>query len=91
MNKKRSDITHHATRNLAATVAVTLLLAASALAEDTETVLHTFSGGSDGAIGGHNWSLIPRAIFTAQPFQAETSQLVAEATRVFSDAVWSLS
>ena len=33
-------------------LAVTLFLATFSLAQDTETVLHTFSGGRDGAIGG---------------------------------------
>jgi len=42
------------TRNGVAAVAVTLLLAVSALAQDSETVLHTFTGGRDGAIGGGN-------------------------------------
>ena len=47
-------MTHHGTttRNVVVALAVTLMLAASALAEDTEIVLHTFTGGSDGAIGG---------------------------------------
>jgi len=33
-------------------VAATLMLAVSALAQDSETVLHTFTGGQDGAVGG---------------------------------------
>jgi hypothetical protein len=54
MNKKRRDMTHHdrAARNVILAIAVTLLLVASALAEDTETVLHTFTGNRDGAVGG---------------------------------------
>jgi len=46
-------MTHHVRtiRNMIVSVAATLL-AASALALDAEKVLHTFSGGSDGAIGG---------------------------------------
>lgn len=52
MNNKGRNTMHEATRNVIAAVAVTLLLAASALAQDTETVLHTFTGGKDGAIGG---------------------------------------
>ena len=54
MNKKRTDTTHHCrtTRNLAATVAATLLLAVSTLAQDSEKAIHTFTGGKDGAIGG---------------------------------------
>ena len=39
-------------KNLTAAVATALLLAVSALAQDSEVVLHTFSGGSDGALGG---------------------------------------
>ena len=52
--KERRDMTHHGrtARNVILAVAVTLLLAASALAQDTEAVLHTFTGGSDGAVGG---------------------------------------
>jgi uncharacterized repeat protein (TIGR03803 family) len=38
-------------RNMIVSVAATLL-AVSALALDSETVLHSFSGGSDGAVGG---------------------------------------
>lgn len=41
-------------RNLTVAVAATLLLAVSALAHDSEKVLHTFTGGRDGAIGGGN-------------------------------------
>jgi uncharacterized repeat protein (TIGR03803 family) len=54
MNKKRTDTTHHCrtTRTVVVTVAATLALAVSALARDSETVLHTFSGGRDGAVGG---------------------------------------
>jgi hypothetical protein len=52
MNNKRRDKTHHATRNLAATVAVTLLLTTFSLALDSEKAIHTFTGGKDGAIGG---------------------------------------
>jgi len=54
MNKERRDMTHHlrTTRNVILTVSVTLLLAAFALAQDTEAVLHTFTGGRDGAVGG---------------------------------------
>jgi uncharacterized repeat protein (TIGR03803 family) len=40
------------TRNVFVTVAVTLLLAVSALAQDSEIVLHTFTGGKDGGDGG---------------------------------------
>src|SRR5271165_4548099 len=52
MNKNRRDRTHHATRNLAATVAVALLLTTFSLAQDSEKAIHTFTGGKDGAIGG---------------------------------------
>ena len=38
--------------SLVVAVAATLLLAVSVLAEDSEVVLHTFTGGSDGALGG---------------------------------------
>lgn len=42
-------------RNLiVAFVATMLLLAVSALAQDSEVVLHTFAGGSDGALGGYH-------------------------------------
>ena len=52
--KQRRDMTHHGrtTRNVILAATATLLLAASAFAQDTETVLHTFTGGKDGAIGG---------------------------------------
>lgn len=39
-------------RNLAVAVAATLLVTLSALAQDSEKVLHTFTGGADGAVGG---------------------------------------
>ncbi len=43
------------TRNLIVAVAATLmLLAASALARDSETILYTFTGGSDGAVGAQH-------------------------------------
>jgi uncharacterized repeat protein (TIGR03803 family) len=42
------------TRNVVVVVAATLLLAASALARDSETVLYTFTGGSDGAVGAQH-------------------------------------
>jgi len=47
-------MTHHGrtTRNAVAAVAVTLMLTAFSLAQYSETVLHTFTGGSDGAVGG---------------------------------------
>jgi hypothetical protein len=53
---ERREMIHHGktTRNVFAAVAVTLMLAASALAQYSETVLHTFTGGKDGAIGGLN-------------------------------------
>jgi uncharacterized repeat protein (TIGR03803 family) len=38
--------------NLIVAWIATLILAVSALAQDSETVLHTFSGGHDGAVGG---------------------------------------
>jgi hypothetical protein len=41
------------TRNVFVAVAAMLMLAVSALAQDTETVLHTFTGGKDGADGGN--------------------------------------
>jgi len=41
-------------RNIVVAIAATLLLAVSALAQDSETVLYTFTGGRDGAIGGGN-------------------------------------
>jgi hypothetical protein len=52
--RKRRDITHHGrtTRNVILTVSATLLLTAFALTQDSETVPHTFTGGSDGAVGG---------------------------------------
>jgi len=40
--------------DLIVAVAAVSLLAVSALAQDTETVLHTFSGGHDGGVGGNN-------------------------------------
>lgn len=51
-------MTHHGRtiRNVVA-VAATLLLAVSALAQDSETVLYKFTGGSDGAIGGNNMAV----------------------------------
>lgn len=54
MNRKRRDMRHdgRTTLKVTAAVAVALTLAVSALARDSEKVLHTFSGGSDGAIGG---------------------------------------
>ena len=50
--RKRRDITHHGrtTRNVILTVSATLLLTAFALTQDSETVPHTFTGGSDGAV-----------------------------------------
>jgi len=47
-------MTHHCrtTRNILVAVAATLMLAVSALAQDSEKVLHAFTGGSDGAMGG---------------------------------------
>jgi uncharacterized repeat protein (TIGR03803 family) len=41
-------------RNLTVAVAATLLLAVSALAHDSETVLYSFTGGSDGAVGAQH-------------------------------------
>ena len=41
-------------RNAVAAVAVTLMLTAFSMAEDSETVLHAFTGGKDGAGGGFN-------------------------------------
>ena len=54
MAKEKTDMTHRGKtiRNVILAAAATLLLAASAFAQDTETVLHTFTGGKDGAIGG---------------------------------------
>jgi len=63
MNKKRRDMTHHATRNLAATVVVALMLAASARAQDSETVLYTFPGGTHGAVGGTQFVSDPAGNF----------------------------
>src|ERR1035438_4640570 len=40
-------------RNLTMAAAAMLLLAVSALAQDSETVPHTFTGGHDGAAGGN--------------------------------------
>jgi hypothetical protein len=40
------------TLNVVAAVAVALMLAASAMAQDSETVLYTFPGGGRGAVGG---------------------------------------
>jgi hypothetical protein len=47
-------MTHHCktTRKIAVALAATLMLAVSALAQDSETVLHAFTGRSDGALGG---------------------------------------
>ncbi|MGA2355508.1 MAG: choice-of-anchor tandem repeat GloVer-containing protein [Terriglobales bacterium] len=45
------------TRNVIVALAATLLLAASALAQDTEIVLHTFTGGKDGAAGGNQLAI----------------------------------
>ncbi len=41
-------------RDVVVAALATLLLAVSAPAQDSETVLHTFSGGSDGALGGYH-------------------------------------
>jgi uncharacterized repeat protein (TIGR03803 family) len=41
-------------RNVVVAVAAMLLLALSALAQDPEIVLHTFTGGKDGAVGGNH-------------------------------------
>lgn len=49
MTRKR-----RAAGNLIVAIAAALLLAASALAQDSEVVLHTFTGGSDGALGGYH-------------------------------------
>lgn len=47
-------MTHHGrtTRNVTLVVTATLMLAASALAQDSENVLYTFPGGRHGAVGG---------------------------------------
>lgn len=47
-------MTHHArtTRNVVAAVAVTLVMTVFSMAQYSETPIYTFTGGSDGAIGG---------------------------------------
>src|SRR5208283_1152514 len=52
---RRKNMTHQGrtARNLIVAVVATLMLAVSALAaRDSQTVLYTFTGGSDGAVGG---------------------------------------
>jgi len=54
--KERRGMTHHGrtARNVFAAVAVTLMMTVFSLAQYSETVPLTFTGGSGGAIGGNN-------------------------------------
>src|SRR5208282_327463 len=52
--KKYKQVLSISKRSLTVAVAAMLLFAVSALAQDLEIVLHTFTGGHDGGIGGNN-------------------------------------
>ncbi len=87
-------MTHHdrTTRNVILAIAVTLLLAASTLAQDSETVLAHFYRGQRRRCWRNSTGLLTLpAISTVRPFQAATIPPVANPIRASPDAAWCLS